>query len=194
MALMISLIVTILEILNGKCFYEILSREEHYIHTLHPEYNICLYPTKSGKPNLGRKLTKEWKQKIGEKSKLYKHSESTLKIVSENNKNNATKLEFKKDSETLNFNSWVEAALYFKTTDTTIQASYRRRKSYKGWSINKLSTQKKKIKVFLSDSEIIFNSFAECDRYFNMWRGYTSELVHRNDNNLIINKYKYLVI
>ena len=50
------------------------------------------------------------------------------------------------------------------------------------------------IKVFKDNSEIIFNSFSECDNYFNMWRGYTSTLVNKQTKNLIIDKYKYELI
>lgn len=88
---------------------EILYEEEQQIKTLKPHYNICQTPTQGGKPNKNRKLTAEWKQHIAEKSKLYKHSQETLQIVSENNKKNAVKLQFIKDDEVLNFNSWVEA-------------------------------------------------------------------------------------
>ena len=55
--------VEILECMNNKSFYDILDREEYYIEQLNPEYNICKHPTCGGKPNLGRKLSKEWKQK-----------------------------------------------------------------------------------------------------------------------------------
>ena len=58
--------VEILEVLNDKSHYEILEREEYYIQTLNPVYNVCKFPTVSGKPNLGKKLSEEWKQKIGE--------------------------------------------------------------------------------------------------------------------------------
>ena len=75
--------VEILEILDGKTSKEILIREEYYIQTLNPYYNICQFPSYGGKPNLGRKLTEEWKQHIGEKSKLYHHSKETLKKVRE---------------------------------------------------------------------------------------------------------------
>lgn len=186
--------IEILEILNGECSYEILAKEEYYIQELHPQYNICLYPTKSGKPNLGRKLSEEWKQKISEKSKLYKHSTETLEKVSNNNKKNAVKLKFTKDSQILNFSSWVEASHYFNVLNSAIIRAYKCKKTYKGWKIEKLSTQTKKIKVFIEDIEKTFNSFSECDKYFNMWRGYTSELIRRKDSNLIINKYKYELI
>lgn len=51
----------------------------------------------------------------------------------------------------------------------------------------------KKIKVFLNDIDFkIFKSFGECDRFFNMWRGYTSTCVVNNKNKLL--NYKYELI
>lgn len=186
--------IEIVEVLNDKSFSEILDREEYYIHQLNPEYNICKFPTQSGKPNLGRKLSDEWKQKISKKSALYTHDEEALKIVTANNKQNAIKLKFEKDNQILNFNSWVEAASYFNTTSGILQNSNKRHHKYKDWKITKLSSQKKSIKIF-KDSEILeFNSYNECDRYFNMWRGYTSELVNRKDNSKFLDKYKYELI
>ena len=51
--------VEIIEILDGKTDKEILVREEFFIHELKPDYNISLYPTCGGKPNLGKKLTED---------------------------------------------------------------------------------------------------------------------------------------
>lgn len=189
--------VEIIEILNGLSSQQILKREEYYIHELKPDYNISLYPTCGGKPNLGRKLSEEWKQHIGKKSKEYKHSEETLKKVSENNKKNAVKLRFTNidTNEELKFNSWKEAGDYFNLkSSSSLQSAYKKHNKWRKWKIEKLSEQKKKIKVFLEDSEIIFNSYSECDKYFNMWRGYTSELLSKKNQNLIINKYNYELI
>ena len=165
--------IELIEILDGKTSQEILEREEYYILNLNPEYNICKYPTCGGKPNLDKKLSDEWKQHIGEKSKLYKHSKETLEKVSKNNKQNAVKLIFTSNHDNSiihHFNSWKE------------------------WNIEKLSEQKKKIKVFLENEEIIFNSYSECDKYFDMWRGYTSELTLKKSKQLIKNKYEFELI
>lgn len=191
--------VELVEILDGKTFEEILEREEYYIQTLNPEYNVCKFPTCGGKPNLGRKLSEEWKQHIGEKSSMYKHSEETLKKVTQNNKNNAVKLQFVNlnTNETLNFTSWVEASEYFgNISPQGLQKAFNRSGIWrKEWKINKLSNQKKKIKVIIeNDEEIIFNSYSECDKYFDMWRGYTSELVNKKSSQLIKNKYKFELI
>ena len=185
--------VEILECMNNKSFYDILDREEYYIEQLNPEYNICKHPTCGGKPNLGRKLSKEWKQKIGKNSR-HKHSKEVLNIITNNNKNNAVKLQFLKDSETLTFNSWVDAARYFNTTPSALQSSYKRKRKYKDWNINKLSLQKKSIKIKTPGLELTFNSYGECDRYFNMWKGYTSELVNKSSKNKFLDKYEYELI
>ena len=189
--------VELLEILDGKTSEEILQREEYYIQLLKPQYNICQFPTQGGKPNLGRKLTDEWKQHIGEKSAMYKHSEETLVKVTENNKKGAVKLKFTniETKEELNFNSWVEASKYFEMKHpSSMMNSYKNRGQWKKWKIEKLSTQTKKIKVFIDSEEIVFNSYSECDKYFNMWRGYTSELTNRKSKQLIINKYEWELI
>lgn len=164
--------IELIEILNGKTSQEILEREEYYILNLNPKYNICKYPTCGGKPNLDRKLSEEWKQHIGEKSKLYRHSEQTLKKVTENNKKNAVKLIFTSqydNSIEYYFNSWKEAGDFFGLkSSSSLQNAYKQKRSWKNWNIKKLSEQKKKIKVFLEDKEIVFNSYSECDEYFNM--------------------------
>lgn len=187
--------VEILEVLNDKSHYEILEREEYYIQTLNPVYNVCKFPTVSGKPNLGRKLSEEWKQKIGEKSKLYKHSEETLKKVTENNKKGAVKLKFYNETEELYFNSWVEAAKHFNIkSHSAMHVALKKNKPYKGYIIEKLSEQKKKIKIFIENDILIFNSFNECDKHFNMWRGYTSELTHKINKPKFLDKYEYEII
>ena len=185
--------VNILEFLETKSEEEILAREEFYINLLNPQYNISRTPTSGGSPNLGRKFSEEWKQHIAEKSKLYKHSEETLKVVTENNKANAVKLEFRKENEILNFNSWAEAANYFHILSANLQTIYTKKGQYKEYIITKFNTQKKKIRVYLDNEEKVFESFNECDRYLNMWRGYTSTQVVRKKP-LLLNKYKYEVI
>lgn len=187
--------VEILEILDGCSHKEILEKEESYITTLNPEYNICKHPTKGGKPNKGRKLSEKWKTNIGIKSSKYTHSEETLKIISENNKNNGSKVKFIKDDEELFFKTWVEAGEYFNVTPSSIQNSYKRTGKYKNYVIEKLTSQSKKIKVFIEEKEIIFDSFNKCDKHFDMWRGYTSTLINKKDGDkLIIDKYTYELV
>lgn len=65
--------------------------------------------------------------------------------------------------------------------------AYTRNGKWKNYKITKLSKQSKTIIV----DNIEFDSFAECDRYFNMWRGYTSQCVKRKE--LILDVYDYYV-
>ena len=186
--------IEILKELNGKTKEEILKEEETFILTLKPCYNICQHPIVGGSPNKGRKLSKEWKDNIATKSKEYKHSEETLKKVTQNNKKNANKIELTKDEIILIFNSWTDAGEYFKVSSSAIQNAFKRSGVFREYNINVKSKQSKMIKVFKDNSEIIFNSFSECDNYFNMWRGYTSTLVNKQTKSLIIDKYKYELI
>lgn len=165
----------------------ILEKEEQLILTLCPKYNICKNPTKSGLPNKGRKLTEEWKNKIREQSSKYKHSEETLNKVIRNNKQNSCKLIFDNGNHSFNFDSWVIAANYFNVSFNNLINAYTRNGKWKNYKITKLSKQSKTIIV----DNIEFNSFAECDRYFNMWRGYTSQCVKRKE--LILDVYDYYV-
>lgn len=184
----------ILEILDGYTYFDILTQEEYYINFLHPEYNVCLFPSKGGKPNLGRKLSKEWKDKIGEKSKLYKHSEETLKKVTINNKENAIKLTFINidTNEQINFSSWIEAKDFFNLKSSApLQCGYKKHGKWKKWKIIKLTQQRKCIEILINNVWVHFNSYGECDKYFDMWRGYTSELVHKKEKILFLNKYQF---
>lgn len=136
-------------------------------------------------------------RKYRKKSSEYRHSEETLKIVTENNKNNAVKIKMINidTGEELFFESWKEAGNYFGITPEGLQKAEKRKGIYKKiWKIEKLSSQKKKIKVFIDDEELIFNSYSECDKYFDMWRGYTSELTKRKSKQLIKNLYNWELI
>ena len=184
--------IEILEVINEEERELILEREEYYIKELKPYYNICQEPTKGGSPNKGRKLSKEWKEKIAKKSSEYRHDEKTLKKVTKNNKRNGVKTIFEKEGrETLTFNTWKEAADYFETSSSSIQNANKRKGMYKGWKITRLSKQAKKIKVFFENEEKIFKSYAECDRYLDMWNGYTSELINSKRPQLLKDKYKF---
>jgi len=187
--------IEILEVFETFNHEVLLEREEFYIKTLNPAYNVSKEPTKGGKPNKGKKLSDKWKENIKEKSSQYKHSEESLQKVKINNALNSVRLIFKKDLEILNFESWVEASKYFQTSPSCVLNAYMRSKKYKNWEIEKLSTQSKKIKLFIEDEEIIFKSYNECDRYLDMWRGYTSTfLLSCDKNSLLKDKYKFELI
>lgn len=186
----------IIEIIDSDDRQFILDRETWYINSLKPSYNICQDPTHGGAPNKNRKLSDEWKQKIAVKSSLYKHSKESLAIVTQNNKENACKITLTKDDQVLHFNSWLEIANFFNLKSTNcshIRKLMKNNKPYCGWLITQETTQKKKIKVIFDNNTIIFNSFNECDRYLNMWRGYTSTMVTRKIT-LLKDKYRYEII
>lgn len=188
--------VDILKVMNNATLNEILEQEEKYINELKPLYNICQNPTKGGIPN--KKLTDSWKEHIREKSKLYKHSPETLEKVTKNNKENACKIEISNNHEKILFNSWIEFANFFHLTgipagNSSVKKALETGCEYKGWKIKKLSQQRKQIKLYYEDNIIVLKSFAECDRFLNMWRGYTSTQYNRN-NFILKEKYKYEII
>lgn len=187
--------INILEYCNNMSIPEILKREEFYINLYKPQYNVCTNPTKGGIPNKNRKLTQEWKDHIREKSKLYKHDANTLKIVTKNNRNNACKLKLTKDQDILFFNSWIELKKYFNIKSTYPETCYKLNKLYKGYHIEKIKSQQKKIELLDENNNIIItlNSFNECDKFLNMWRGYTSTQYIRNIK-ILKDKYRYNVL
>ena len=93
------------------------------------------------------------------------------------------------------FNSWVEVANHFNIAPSCaqIRKCLKNNVSYKGWMISQETTQKKKILVHFENEDKIFNSFNECDRALNMWRGYTSTMYTRK-NDKLLDKYKYELI
>ena len=64
---------------------------------------------------------------------------------------------------------------------------------WRDFDIIKENTQKKKILVHFDDNDKIFESFNECDKALNMWRGYTST-VYTRKNDKLLDKYKYEII
>jgi len=183
----------ILESLFGDV-YEIRVKEEEYIKVFQPVYNICQYPSKGGSPNLGRKLSEEWKKKISEKSKLYKHSDNkeTIEKVTLKNKNTSSVYRvWNKNTEFVG--SLIDCAMFTNRNFTQLLRWVDGVcKSKEGWKIKKLRSQKKKINVFLDNENKTFESFGECDRYFDMWRGYTSTKTLQKE--LLMDKYEYEII
>lgn len=178
--------------MNGATELQIHEREGFYIRTFKPKYNICQSPELGGSPNKGRKLTKEWKDNIAKKSAQYKHSKEAYKKVVQNNKKNACRLIFQSNSEILEFNSWVEAENYLHGCKAAMMAAYKKKKPYKGYMITKKTSQKKSLVVYTENGNLTFKSFNECDRFFNMWRGYTSTQYTRGK--LLLDKYHFELI
>lgn len=166
--------------------------EEKYINKINPKYNICKKPTLGGCPNLGRKLSEEWKKNIGEKSKLYKHVGNTYTNKVLQNKQGGSFFKVCTKNECFT-GTLIDCSKHFNVDYSTIWNNYTGRYKSKNFiSIECIKKQKKKIKLFIGNNEIIFNSYGECDRYLNMWRGFTSTQVVNNKK--LILKYKYEII
>lgn len=164
----------------------ILRFEQRFYNIYKPYYNIATNMMNGGKPNKGIKLTDEWKENLVKSRKGYKHSREVLETVVNNNKNNACKLTFTKDSEVLNFNSFIEASEYFNVSVGCIRSGNSRFGKWRGWIITIKKHQKKKVKLSKDGVEIVLNSTLEADRYLNMWRGATSFYYKRDGK---INEY-----
>ena len=165
--------------------------EERIIRKLKPEYNICQNPSQGGCPNLGRKLSEEWKQKISEKSKLYKHSDD--KIVyekkSQQNKDLSSRYRISKEEKIFE-GSAIKCSEYMNCNITSIFNC--KNGLIKGWKVEKLKSKAKGIKIIVEGEEKTFTSFNKCDIYLNMWRGYTSTCIVNNKNVILNYKYELL--
>lgn len=167
--------------------------EEKYINDYQPKYNICKKPTLSGCPNLGKKLSEEWKKKIQEKSKLYKHSKNqeVYNKKKQQNKNLSTKIRIYK--EEFDFTgSILECALKFNVNRNTIRKWYKKGINKNNFKIELIKNQKKSIKLIISNKEYIFSSFSECDKFLGMWRGFTSTQVVNNKERILDFEYQIL--
>lgn len=165
--------------------------EERYINRLKPKYNICQKPTLSGCPNLGRKLSKEWKQKISEKSKLYKHSnnKAVYDKKSQQNKELSSVYRISKDNYVFE-GSAIDCSRVISCRVTSLFSL--RNGTVKGWKVEKLKSQSKAIRIFNNSESKEFSSFAKCDKYLNMWRGYTSTCIVNKKDTILDYKYELL--
>lgn len=172
---------------------QIQIREQFYIQSLNSKYNLCKIPTKGGCPNLNRKLSINWKNNIREKSKLYKHScNENLEKVTINNKLGSSLYKIVTKNEEFT-GSLKDCANKFKVDPSSILNWYKDKHSCSfNYQIFKVKSQKKKIKIFFEKEILIFNSFNDCDKYLNKWRGYTSTMTLRKD--ILCEKYLYEII
>lgn len=165
--------------------------EEDFILQNNPKYNICKHPSLGGAPNLNRKLSDEWKRKISEKSKLYKHHKNKIiynKIIDQN-KRNASKYEIFYKNKLLFTGSRKECIDFLKSETKFINIKNGIILDFK---INQLTKQKKQIKLFIDNEEIILDSYSACDKYLNMWRGYTSTQITKHKSFILNYKYELL--
>lgn len=155
---------------------DIVIGEQQFIDNLHPYYNVMKTANNNSRTNLNKKFTKEHREKIREKSKLFKH-ENIDKIIDQNKKG-ANKFELTNltTGEIKFIDSTLELQEFFDMT--TIRKYYD--KKYKGWYIKLLKTQSKNAELFINNEWKIFESFEKCDKFLNKWRGYTSTQSLRN--------------
>ena len=59
------------------------------------------------------------------------------------------------------------------------------------YKIVKQKSQSKTIVLIVNGDEKEFSSFTKCDRFLNMWRGYTSTQIVNNKN--VVLNYKYVL-
>lgn len=123
--------------------------EEKYINILKPHYNICKHPTKGGCPNLGRKLSKEWKDKIKQKSKLYKHTGEVYENKVKQNKEGSSIYKIEDLKGNIFIGNIKECKKYFNVSIHPILDKYKNEnnKSILFKSVQKLKNQKKESKI-----------------------------------------------
>jgi hypothetical protein len=166
--------------------------EELLINLLKPEYNSSkLYDGKI-KPNLGKKFDSAWAKSLGRSTP---HSKEVKEKLSKLNKENGCNLKFTKGDQILEFSTWIEAGKYFNTSGKALAQAHRRYGYSKGWKIEKLSKQTKKVKLtslIKPEKFKIFKSASDCDKFLNLWRGATSNSI-KNNNGFISNSIvKYI--
>lgn len=151
--------------------------EQFFINTLNPYYNVTKACNKS-LTNKDKKFSEEHKEKIRQKSKLYKHSPKSLKLLTDLNKSNSSLYCITNINTNETFNkTYFECFNFFKS----IAFMKRVGKIYKNeWKIDKLKTQAKTISLFVNNNWILFESFEKCDKFLNKWRGYTSTQYLKN--------------
>ena len=143
--------------------------ETHFKKLLNAYYNKNISCNNS-KTNEGKKFSEEHRDKIREKSKLFKHT--NLESISKQNKEGANKFKITNiiSNEEFFINSRLELNSFLGIKDSTKYYN----SEYKKYKIEVLKTQKKGVKLLVNNVWIEFSSFEKCDRFLNRWRGYTS--------------------
>lgn len=162
------------------------------------EYNICKFPESSGKPNYKRKLSNEWVFNL-HKNNNYKHSDNIEKYkeIVEKNKRDSSKVILTINKVDLPEMSIVEASEYLGLKGHCLigikQRCRRLSKSGNEYSLRVIKTQQKRVKVIEpSKVERIFNSAGECDKFYNLWRGCTSNAICHLNGKLYENYAVYI--
>jgi len=146
--------------------------EAIFIKLLAPDYNSVIPRTYTVvRPNLGKKLSKEWKDKI---TNSLNHSEEVKDNLTKINKEGATKVKVFVEDYYMLFESVISAETFFKSKLN------RKTNTISGFSYEILKTQKKKVLLLKDEKEYMFDSSYECDRFLNLWRGCTSNTIKNN--------------
>lgn len=157
------------------------------------EYNMCIFPENSGKPNYKKKLSKEWIYNL-HKNNNYKHKENMdiyNKVVIKN-KNTASIVELKINNECFRFTTIKEACNYLHINSYCYEKLlYKCNKN--NIVCNLIKTQKRKVQLKTENKIMYFNSAGECDRYLNLWRGCTSNAICHLGGNLFNNQVSYVL-
>lgn len=153
---------------------ECSEREQVWLDLLKPTLNFKHYSKNLSSTNLGKKFSKEHIEKIREKSKSYRHSTSSLAKVTALNKEGASKINLTnlETDEVLHFNSAIEVSHFFGNSWFPYHTEV-----YRGWKIEFLKSQKKKIALLVDNKWKEFQSFAQCDKFLDKWRGFTSSKI-----------------
>lgn len=144
--------------------------EELLIKLFKPEYNTSVIFNGIGKPNLGKKFSKEWSKKL---KKIDKHSKETYETISKLNKENSCLIKAVKNDEEITFKSWKEVFDVLEIKRKRIGTI----KQYCGWKFEILKTQRKKVACIQNNNILTFNSANDCDKHFDLWRGCTSNSI-----------------
>lgn len=157
------------------------------------EYNICKYPEVSGKPNYKRKLDNTWIFNL-HKNNNYKHSNNKeiYEKVIQKNKNTATEIILNKDNTKYTFRTVKEACTFLGLKSYSL-SNLKKRCRKLSYLYTIVRNQKKKVKVIEPSNIIrIFNSAGECDKFYNLWRGCTSNAICHLQGKLFENYALYI--
>lgn len=157
------------------------------------EYNTCLFPENNGKPNYKRKLSKEWIHNLRENNN-YKHSndKKIYNKVCKQNKEGASKIILTINNIEYKFNSIIDACKYLNLKNGCLQGLKQRCHRY-NIELKCLNKQTKKVKVTEANGNVLFfDSAGKCDKYYNLWRGCTSNTICHLNGKLFENYAEYI--
>ena len=159
--------------------------EEIFLKLLKPEYNIATMNNGKLQPNIRKKFSKEWIDKLG---KCTGHSDETKQKLNRLNKQGACKLVFHDKNQILKFESWKEAGVYFNIKSAAQACTHKKvdqnHFKWRNWNITVLKRQKKKVQLTIQNIKYEFSTSYDCDKFLNLWRGATSNAIRNNRGEL----------